>query len=221
MIQSVGSAVLETGAAQGTRKPNDSLGKEAFLTMLVAQLKNQDPLSPMNGDEMSAQLAQFSSLEQLTEIRDAIGAQTDAQAAMLAMANGTAAVNLLGRTVVTDIPRFEIEAGTAEPIQVEVPGAGGEGTLRLYDAAGREVRVVELGALEGGRRSIDLSKAIEGLPDGSYTFAVEVENGSGERTSAKAITTLRVDGVRYGEEGPVLTAGEINIPVGRVVGVVD
>ena len=66
MIQSVGSAVLETGAAQGTRKPNDSLGKEAFLTMLVAQLKNQDPLSPLNGDEMAAQLSQYSSLEQLT-----------------------------------------------------------------------------------------------------------------------------------------------------------
>ena len=78
-----------------------------------------------------------------------------------------------------------------------------------------------LGQLGGGRRSIDLSKAIEGLPDGAYTFAVEVVNGSGEPASAQAITTLRVDGVRYGEDGPVLTAGEINIPVGRVVGVVD
>ena len=150
---------------------------ETFLSLLTAQLKNQDPLSPMNGDEMAAQLAQFSSLEQLTEIRDAIGAQTNAQASMLAMANGTAAINLLGRTVVTDIPHFAVEDGAAEPITVEVPGMGGDGTLRLYDADGREVKVVELGQLGGGRRSIDLSKAIEGLPDGAYTFAVEVVSG--------------------------------------------
>jgi flagellar basal-body rod modification protein FlgD len=46
-------------------KKKDPLGRDAFLTMLVAQLKNQDPLNPMQGSDFSAQLAQFSSLEQL------------------------------------------------------------------------------------------------------------------------------------------------------------
>ena len=122
MIQSVGTTVHEAGTPQPTRKPNDSLGKEAFLTMLVAQLRHQDPLSPMNGDEMAAQLAQFSSLEQLTEIRDALVAQTDAQAAMLAMANGTAAIGLLGRTVVTDIPHLQVTDGAATPVEIDVSG---------------------------------------------------------------------------------------------------
>ena len=72
MIQSVGSAVHETGTAQGTRKPNDSLGKEAFLTMLVAQLKNQDPLSPVDSNEFTAQLTQMAGVEQqlLTDYLD-------------------------------------------------------------------------------------------------------------------------------------------------------
>ena len=221
MIQSVSTTVHEAGAAQATRKPNDSLGKEAFLTMLVAQLRHQDPLSPMNGDEMAAQLAQFSSLEQLTEIRDALVGQADAQAAMLAMANGTAAMGLLGRTVVTDIPHMQVEDGSATPIEIDVSGVGGSGTLRLYDSAGREVKLMELGHLAGGRQSIDLSSAIEGLPDGAYTFAVEVLDANGQAIATEPITTMRVDGVRYGAEGPVLTAGDVVIPVGRVVGVVD
>lgn len=221
MIQSVGTTVHEAGTPQATRKPNDSLGKEAFLTMLVAQLRHQDPLSPMNGDEMAAQLAQFSSLEQLTEIRDALVAQTDAQAAMLAMANGTAAIGLLGRTVVTDIPHLQVTDGAATPVEIDVSGVGGSGTLRLYDAEGREVKLVDLGHLGGGRQAIDLAGAIEGLPDGAYTFAVEVLDASGQPIGAEPITTLRVDGVRYGAEGPVLTAGDVVVPVGRVVGVVD
>jgi flagellar basal-body rod modification protein FlgD len=49
----------DAGAAK-----TDSLGKEAFLTMMVAQLKNQDPLNPLEGTDFTAQLAQFSSLEQ-------------------------------------------------------------------------------------------------------------------------------------------------------------
>ena len=48
----------------------DPLGRDAFLTMLVAQLQNQDPLNPMEGSDFSAQLAQFSSLEQLFKVND-------------------------------------------------------------------------------------------------------------------------------------------------------
>jgi flagellar basal-body rod modification protein FlgD len=61
------------GAATSSTKPptstaNDSLGKNAFLQLLVTQLKNQDPLQPQDNSAFLAQLAQFSSLEQLQQI---------------------------------------------------------------------------------------------------------------------------------------------------------
>ncbi|MGV8078678.1 MAG: flagellar hook capping FlgD N-terminal domain-containing protein [Syntrophales bacterium] len=85
----------------GTTTPTESttatstLGKDAFLQMLVAQLKYQDPLNPADGTQFATQLAQFSSLEQLTNLNDSIES--------LAMdTNSLQAVNLIGKTVVTD-----------------------------------------------------------------------------------------------------------------------
>jgi flagellar basal-body rod modification protein FlgD len=55
-----------------TTKANDAMGKDEFLKLLVAQMKNQDPLNPMDGQQMAAQLAQFSSVEQLISANDTL-----------------------------------------------------------------------------------------------------------------------------------------------------
>jgi flagellar basal-body rod modification protein FlgD len=76
----------KTSAAQ-------SMGKEDFLKMLVAQLKNQDPLNPMSGTDFATQLAQFSSLEQLTNLNQGI---TNLGLYQTSQAN-LQAVNLIGK----------------------------------------------------------------------------------------------------------------------------
>ncbi|NNF00708.1 MAG: hypothetical protein HKN25_16955 [Pyrinomonadaceae bacterium] len=60
------------GALQSTSATNETSDRDLFMTLLVAQLKNQDPLAPQEGTEFVAQLAQFNSLEQLTNIRESI-----------------------------------------------------------------------------------------------------------------------------------------------------
>lgn len=69
-----GAAATSTGAGTPTSSVlnNSGLGQDAFLNLLVTQLKNQDPLSPQPNGEFLAQLAQFSSLEQLTQISQSI-----------------------------------------------------------------------------------------------------------------------------------------------------
>ena len=62
-------ALLGTTATAGSGESRQSLGREDFLKMLIAQLENQDPLDPQDPTEFTAQLATFSSLEQLIEIR--------------------------------------------------------------------------------------------------------------------------------------------------------
>jgi hypothetical protein len=77
-ITSTGNTSLDTITSAYQSNQNEKtetaedLGKEDFLTMLVAQLQNQDPLSPMEGTDFSAQLAQFSSLEQLMNLNDSM-----------------------------------------------------------------------------------------------------------------------------------------------------
>jgi len=73
----------QNAAAAASAPKNDAMGKDAFLNLLVTQLQHQDPTQPQDGSEFVAQLAQFSSLEQLTGMRqslDALG-MTDDQAA--------------------------------------------------------------------------------------------------------------------------------------------
>ena len=67
-----GSSTPPTAAAADTQKnrlTTDALGRDAFLQLLTTQLAHQDPLQPQSDTEFIAQLAQFSSLEQLTQMR--------------------------------------------------------------------------------------------------------------------------------------------------------
>ena len=69
MITPIGLAAQSTGAV--TTEANGKLGKDDFLTMLITQMKSQDPLNPMDNSQMAAQMAQFSQLEQMMNMTSA------------------------------------------------------------------------------------------------------------------------------------------------------
>ena len=87
-----GNETNYTAAAnQARRETNSELGKEAFLKILIAQLSNQDPLDPLKDKDFIAQMAQFSTLEQMTNMNKSIEQ-------MNAVTKGSA-VNYIGRVV--------------------------------------------------------------------------------------------------------------------------
>jgi flagellar hook assembly protein FlgD len=132
--------------------------------------------------------------------------------------NGNSALAAIGRDIVALGDGVLIPASSE--VQILVGGTGGEGVLRVYDASGKEVGTRPLGTLVDGRQSVELGDAIEGLPDGEYTYAVEVSDGSGNKVPTQTFVTGRVDGVRYGSNGPVLTSGPFEIPIGSIVEIV-
>ena len=130
----VGPAVREPGTpgAPPARKAQGALGKDDFLKLLVAQLKNQDPQSPANADQMAAQLAQFSSVEQLTNISKTLEAQGNSQAALLNEVAAGTAVGNIGRTVTATSDLIELMAAARK--RLVVTGSGGPSQLNVFDA---------------------------------------------------------------------------------------
>jgi len=199
------AAATPSRTTLGAPHGNTALGKQEFLQLLVAQLKNQDPLNPTNPEQMAAQLAQFSSVEQLISINEHLGAQA-----------GSAAVALIGKTVLTPGDRVEVTGAGSETVTVVVGEGGGRAVLSLYDADGNRVGSREVGPVGPGRQEIALGAAAEGLPAGTYHYELGVADEQGVPVEVRSLTRVRVDGVRYGPSGAVVLAGPLEIPFADV-----
>src|SRR5690606_15024236 len=155
------------------------MGKEEFLKLFVAQMKNQDPLNPMQGEELAAQLAQFSSVEQLINLNQQLEAQSSSSAAMIQTLQNGSAANLIGREVFAAGDAVVVPENGSAAVTVSVANAGGAGVLHVYDLAGKEVGTRDLGLIPGGRQTIELGSAADGLAAGGYTYSVKVVDAAG------------------------------------------
>src|SRR5690606_30020054 len=140
-VTTAASGVGATAAATAVSKPNGAMGKEEFLKLFVAQMKNQDPLNPMEGQELAAQLAQFSSVEQLINLNQQLETQSSASAAMIQTLQNGSAANFIGRDVFADGNAVVIPESGSASVTVDVANAGGVGVLRVFDLTGREVGI--------------------------------------------------------------------------------
>ncbi len=203
-----------TRAASG---PGGTMGKDEFLQLLVAQLQNQDPLSPMKGEEFAAQLAQFSTVEQLIDINGQLEGQAALQNAAMMSTAAASAVEIVGKDILATGDDLVIRAGEPVRITVGVTQAG-PGELRIFSADGREVASGPLGRLATGRNEIDASAIAAELPPGDYRFEVTVQNADGGTVEVQTFTHARIEAVRFGPQGPILLAGDgLEIPLSTVV----
>ena len=199
--------------------PGGKLGKDEFLKMLVAQLKHQDPMNPMEGQEFAAQLAQFSSVEQLVALNSKLDTQAASDAALLQSLNNNVALGTIGRNVLAVGDALEIPAeGAAEQsVTFTVGDTGGTATLDILNEKGDVVGSRPLGFVGGGKQGATLGAAAAGLEPGAYRYAVKVTDSKGEAVAVQTLVSGTVDGVRYDASGAVLTAGPLAIEVGKVV----
>ena len=101
-----------TSSTTSSTSSTNSLGQDAFLQLLVTQLQYQDPLDPMDDKEFVAELAQFSSLEQLTEINTGI----DNLASIGETQQLMGAVNFIGKKIEATGTAVGLSDGTATPV---------------------------------------------------------------------------------------------------------
>ena len=127
-MAAINSVTPPIGAPQATPSstppgnPKGQLGKDEFLKMLVAQMQNQDPLSPMDGQQMAAQLAQFSSVEQLVEMNATLKSQQASQASLVDTLGGSLTLGAIGKEVEVDPSKVTDRNGNPVPGDAIITG---------------------------------------------------------------------------------------------------
>ena len=199
----VTSATSATQAASSsTAGPTQTLGENDFLKLLTAQMQAQDPLNPMDSANFAAQLAQFSSVEQLTNINTQL---TNMAASQTSLQN-TMASDLIGKKVVVTGNKATLNGQADMPYTL--PSDASSVSISVYDATGTLVRTAVLGQKSAGNNSFTWDGKDQNgntLPAGQYTFAVNAVNNSGQTITATPLTSGTVTGISFNNNVTSLT----------------
>lgn len=193
-----------------------SMGKNDFLKMLVAQLQSQDPLNPMDSTGFTAQLAQFSSLEQLQNIDASLIALKAAQK----VSTNAKAVDFIGKDITATGDLFELASGQDALLAYSLDGDAASVYLKVYDSEGNFVEDLELGAQSAGKHSASWNgRNFRGLkmPAGKYTFQVMAIDQEGNSVPSHTFTAGKVSGVDFKDGKAYLLVDGQRIGMGDIV----
>ncbi|CBA29915.1 Basal-body rod modification protein flgD [Cronobacter turicensis z3032] len=179
--------------------------QSSFLTLLVAQLKNQDPTNPMQNNELTTQLAQISTvsgIEKLNTTLGSISGQIDNSQSLAASALIGHGVMIPGSTILTG-------KDTTTPFGVELQQAADKVTATVTDKSGKVVRTIEIGALSAGVHTFSWDGSMSDgtkAPDGSYNVSIAASNG-GTQLVAQPLNFALVNGITRSNGSNLLDLG--------------
>lgn len=189
---------------------------DTFLALLTTQLKNQDPLDPMESSEFTSQLVQFSGVEQSIntnkKLEQLVQLQTSNQL--------NSAVAFIGKTVevISDLLLLKDGAGK---ISYGLDRNAADTIISIVDPSGRVVRTVQ-GETAAGRHEFEWdgrdANGVE-LSDDVYSFSVIATDGDNETIDTIAASFGIVTGVEVVENAPRLNIGELGVPFDAVFAV--
>ena len=188
---------------------NSALGKQAFLNLLVAQLKYQDPLNPMENTEFVAQLAQFSSLEQLWNVNSNL----ESNALLTQSMSNAMMPTLLGKEVtgISDNLNLDASADATFAYQIEEDA---EVTVAVYTLDGQLIKTMDLGQIAAGEHWVQWDgKNSSGtrMEAGQYAFEVTAKDADGQTIDVQKMIKGTVTGVRFDKGSPIILIGDVEI----------
>jgi flagellar basal-body rod modification protein FlgD len=169
-----------------------------FLTLLVTQLKNQDPTNPTDSSQLTSQLAQISTVSGISTLNSSLTSLS----AQLNASQQLQAGNLIGQGVLTSGNSLSVQTGTdsssnpvqfATPIGVQLPNPVSDAVVTITDANGNVVRKLDLGAQAAGVVPVawDANDSNgKAVANGNYTFTVTATTGSGSSVTSATANAL-------------------------------
>lgn len=203
----VSSSVYST--INGTSTTTKSAAEEQqdrFLTLLVTQLKNQDPLNPMDNAEMTSQMAQMSTVSGIEKLNTTLNSMVDS----IGTSQSMQAASMIGKSVLVPGSNLTLSDGAAFA-GINLPSAADNVTIKILDSNGNVIQTEELGARAAGVTNIAWDGVLADgttAPNGDYKFTVEAVQG-GSKVTATALQLGTVSALTRTSSGFKLDLGAL------------
>ncbi len=200
---------------------DNKLDKNAFMKLFLAQLKNQDPTNPMKSHQLAAELAQFTSLEKLTNINTAIDSMSkknDENSRFDALA-------LIGKGISGDSSNIDRMSMTGKnEIQFQLLAPATHVVFSIQNSSGQEVKKLVAKNLKSGPNKILWNGLLDSgvpAPEGQYHVVITAENGAGQKVGVQTSFRGVVSGVNFTPNGPILMMGNQAVKLKNVQQIFD
>ncbi|WP_456433519.1 flagellar hook assembly protein FlgD [Thermosulfuriphilus sp.] len=197
------NSVSQTTNNQPERVPKKVLDRDDFMMLFITQLQYQDPMNPIQNNEMAQQLALFNQVDQLFGLNQ----KFEELVSLEKTRSDLGLVSLLGQTVTAWASSVLVEEGKPLGGEIILEEPATSVKLRLLDSEGRLVRSLDLGALPAGEHELSwdgLDDHGNPVADGAYQIRVTALDATGEPVEAKTKTTGRITSVSLSEDGQSL-----------------
>lgn len=206
-----GTNPLTDGQGAQDASPTTVGSPNEFLRLFIAQLANQNPLDPQDGAEFVAQLAQFTTVEQAAETNRRL---EEILAGQMSVSNASLA-GFVGKTGTVDADRITLSSrGEGIPsLAVDLSGAASEVTVTVRDAAGNQVKRIQLGPQPAGKVSVPwdgTSDTGSALPPGDYKIEVTATSTDGTELTTNPTMTGLIQAIDFIDGFPRLRLGAVS-----------
>ncbi len=218
----ISPVLTDTNGVEKSTGSMQSLGKDDFLNLLVTKMQYQDPLEPMNDEDFIAQLAQFSSLEQMSNIADGIETSNQWSYLQMQSLNNVMASGFIGQEVKAEYSGVYVTEGNEPVISFTTAQYASEIEFVIRDANDNVVATIteEDSGLGTGSITWD-GKNTQGnrVEDGYYTVeATALSSSNVEFTPSLSLVGI-VSNVVYRDGAAYLTVNGTELPLGDITSV--
>jgi len=197
------STLFNSGTGKAVRTGSEET-QDRFLNLLVAQMKNQDPLNPLDNAQVTSQMAQLSTVQGIEKMNGSL----QALAAGMSSNQVAQAASLIGHGVLVPGDKLgPAEGENAFGFELALPAD--KVSVSITDATGRPIRNIDLGAKQSGVNVLawdGLTESGTAAPSGQYSFTVNALQG-GQKVDATALNLGMVSSVSPGSQGVQLNLG--------------
>lgn len=189
---------------------------DTFLSLLTTQLKNQDPLEPLDANQFTQQLVQFAGVEQAVNTNKKL----DQLVALQSGNQLNAAVSYLGNEIEAASDQVMLQDGSAT-LKYDLKGNAAQNAVTIVDGYGQPVRTIAGERDAGGHEFVWDGRDNNGnaLPDGAYSFSVSAVDSTGQTVQATTSMVGRTTGIKTLDGTVTLSVGDLDIPLEDVVAV--